>query len=155
MKKFDFIPEGITDGTVSTWLHTNNETDNLQDFLNPAIIICPGGGYSHVSNREAEPVAAPYYAAGYNTFILNYSVGEEAKGFKPLLQLASTIAHIRKHAQEWYIDPSKIAVCGFSAGGHLACSLGTLYNERAFLDVFKRTDDIRPNAMIQIGRAHV
>lgn len=150
MKVFDFIPEGITDCTVTAWLHTNNELPELQHFLNPAIIICPGGGYGHVSKRESEPIAAPYYAAGYNVFILNYSVGEDAKGFKPLLQLASAMAHVRKHAQEWYIDKDKIAVCGFSAGGHLACSLGTLYNEEKFLEVFNRNDDILPNAMILI-----
>ena len=150
MNVFNFIPEGIQDCTVTAWLHSNNEGNELQHFLNPTIIICPGGGYGHVSKREAEPIAAPYYAAGYNVFILTYSVGEEAKGFKPLLQLASTISHIRKHAQEWFIDKDKIAVCGFSAGGHLAGSLGTLYNEEKFQGVFNRNDDIRPNAMILI-----
>ena len=150
MNTFDFVPEGTYDCNVTAWLHTNNETENLQNFLNPAIIICPGGGYGHVSNREAEPIAAPYYAAGYNVFILRYSVGDDAKDFKPLLQLASTIAHIRTHSEEWYTDPEKIAVCGFSAGGHLACSLGTLYNDEKFLAVFNREDNIRPNAMILI-----
>ena len=150
MNTFDFVPEGTSDCSVSAWLHTNNETENLQKYLNPAIIVCPGGGYGHVSNREAEPIAAPYYAAGYNVFILRYSVGADAKNFKPLLQLAATMAHIRKNALEWYIDSEKIAVCGFSAGGHLACSLGTLYNEEKFLTSFNRDAYIRPNAMVLI-----
>ena len=83
-------------------------------------------------------------------FILRYSVGEEAKDFKPLCQLAATMAHVRNHADEWYIDKEKIAVCGFSAGGHLACSLGTLYNEDKFIQAFGREEDIRPNAMVLI-----
>ena len=71
-----------------------------------------------------------------------------AKDFLPLRQLASTIAHVRNHAEEWYTIKDKIAVSGFSAGGHLACSLGTLFNEERFLKAFGRDDDIRPNAMV-------
>ena len=120
-----------------------------------------------MSAREAEPVAGPYYEAGYHTFILTYSVGEKAKDFTPLCQLAATLAHIREYADRWNVDPKKIAVCGFSAGGHLAVSLGTRYRETEFWDVFCRKAersengggagygerklcpaDIRPDAMI-------
>ena len=53
MKLFEFIPEGAKDCKVSAWLHINNEVEELTSFLNPAIIICPGGGYGMVSDREA------------------------------------------------------------------------------------------------------
>lgn len=138
----------------SAWLHVEHDT---REVSHPAIIICPGGGYNHVSGREAEPVARPYFEAGYNTFILTYSVGEKAKDFTPLCQLAATMAHICEHAQAWNTDPQKIAVCGFSAGGHLAASLGTLYKESAFWEEFNRRvkrsegyceSKIRPDAMI-------
>lgn len=142
MKRFEFVPEGVIDCNVRAWLHTEQEASA------PAVVICPGGGYGHVSEREAEPIARVYYAAGYHTFILKYSVGEEAKDFKPLCQLASLMAHIRKCAEEWKVNPNKIAVCGFSAGGHLAASLGTLYKEQRFLDAFGRDDNVRPDAMI-------
>ena len=66
----------------------------------------------------------------------------------PLSQLAATIREVRKNADAWFTAKDKIAVCGFSAGGHLAASLGTLYNEEAFLNVYGSEDDIRPNAMI-------
>ena len=101
-----------------------------------------------VSDREGEPVAKEYFAAGYHVFILTYSVGDRAKNFEPLCQLAATIADVRKHADEWRVAKDKIAVCGFSAGGHLAGSLGTLYNEEKFLKVWNREEDIRPNAMV-------
>lgn len=157
MRVFEFFPEGIGECSVTAWIHTYRGPENQQRFY-PAIIICPGGGYNYVTVREAEPVAKPYFAAGYNIFMLNYSVKDKAKDFYPLCQLASTIIHIRKYADEWNTAGNRIAVCGFSAGGHLAASLGTLYNESKFLEALRRrrpdlTEDnllesIRPDAMI-------
>ncbi len=73
-----------------------------------------------------------YYAAGYHVFVLNYSVMEKASDFRPLKELASTVSYVRNHAEDWNLDADAVAVCGFSAGGHLAASLGTLYNEESF-----------------------
>ena len=148
MRTFEFVPEGTTGCSVKAWIHDQNNSEELIQRIHPAIIICPGGGYSFVSDREGEPVAKAYFAAGYNTYILTYAVGDVAKNFVPLYQLASTIAEIRKHSDDWFTAKDKIAVCGFSAGGHLAASLGTLFNEEKFLQVYGKTEDIRPNAMI-------
>ena len=148
MRYFDFQPEGVENCNVKAYLHTSGDSREMEDRLLPAMIICPGGGYGMVSDREAEPVALEYFTAGYNVFVLTYSVGEGAKNFQPLCQLAATMAHVRKHADEWKVLSDKIAVCGFSAGGHLAGSLGTLYNEQKFLEVWNRSEDIRPNAMV-------
>jgi len=148
MKVFEFIPEGVCDCKVTAWLHSHNDSQILQHGKRPAVIIIPGGAYYGVSDREAEPVASKYFAAGYHTFILYYGVKEKARNFQPLCQLASTVAHLRKYADEWYVEANQIAVCGFSAGGHLAASLGTLYKEPKFLEVFGREDHIRPDAMI-------
>ncbi len=147
MKFFEFIPEGTKDCSVQAWIHVYDETE-IDKRLRPAVVICPGGAYRMVSKREAEPAALPFFAAGYDVFILEYSVLEKAKNFGPLCQLAATFAHIRKHAEEWMIDREKIAVCGFSAGGHLAASLGILYNKEVFLKVFGKNEHIRPDAMI-------
>ena len=106
-----------------------------QEICRPAILICPGGGYLYCSPREGEPVAMSYAARGYHTFVLKYSCGRQAAGFAPLKEVSWAIGHIREHAQEWNIDPEKIAVCGFSAGGHLALSSGVL-------------GENKPNAMI-------
>lgn len=150
MKIFDFIPHGVDEGTVTAWLHESERFAEMRSYAykRPAIVICPGGGYEIVSEREAEPVAKQYFAAGYNTFILRYSVKEKAKDFYPLCQLACTVAHVREFADEWHIAKDKIAVIGFSAGGHLACSLGTLFNKEHFLRAFGKSLDIRPDAMI-------
>ena len=148
MKYFDFQPEGVENCNVKAYLHTSGTSHEMEDNYLPTMIVCPGGGYGMVSDREAEPVALEYFAAGYQVFVLTYSVKERAKNFEPLCQLAATIAHVRKYADEWRVMKDKIAVSGFSAGGHLACSLGTLYNEEKFLEVWNRDDDIRPNAMV-------
>lgn len=145
MKYFDFVPEGAKGCQVTAYLQTAVEG---QIAARPAVVICPGGGYVMVSEREAEPAAKEYFAAGYHVFVLTYSVEELAKDFIPLMQLAASVAHIRKHSWEWHVDAGKICVCGFSAGGHLAASLGTLYKEEKFLEAYGRQDEIRPDAML-------
>ena len=147
MNIFDFVPR---DGcSVKAYIHQPIVSEKVAARACPAVIICPGGGYQFVSQREAEAVALPYFTAGYNVFVLTYSVGREgAKDLKPLCQLASALAEVRRNADEWLVDKNKIAVCGFSAGGHLAASLGVLYNNERFLRTFGRQDNIRPDAMI-------
>lgn len=148
MRIFEFVPEDTAGCSVKAWIHDQNGSKSVKQRIHPAVIICPGGGYMHVSDREAEPVAKKYFASGYNTYILTYSVGDGAKNFAPLSQLAAAMAYVRKNADAWFTEKNKIAVCGFSAGGHLAASLGTLFNEERFLAVFGRNEEIRPDAMV-------
>ena len=88
----------------------------------PAVIICPGGAYYFKSEREAEPVALRYLAYGMNTFILQYSV-KPNKYPCAMLELAEAVRTVRAHSEEWDIDPQKIIICGFSAGGHVCHAL--------------------------------
>lgn len=97
-----------------------------QAFDRPAIVVLPGGGYVYCSDAEAEPVALSYTASGFHAFILRYSVGRNAAGFAPLKQVDWVIGLLRENAAQWHIDPNKILVCGFSAGGHLALSSGVM-----------------------------
>ncbi|MBR5125214.1 MAG: alpha/beta hydrolase [Oscillospiraceae bacterium] len=101
----------------------------------PAILVCPGGGYVYCAKSEGEPVAMGFAARGFHTFILRYSTGFEAAGFQPLKEVSWAIGYIRENAEKWNIDPEKIVVCGFSAGGHLALSSGLMAENK-------------PNAMI-------
>lgn len=96
----------------------------------PAILILPGGGYGMCSEREAEPVAMSYLAAGYNAFILRYSVREHRQWPNPLDDYEQAMSYIREHAKKWHILPDKIAVIGFSAGGHLAAAAATMAKNR-------------------------
>lgn len=118
------------------------------DRKRPAVIICPGGGYERLSDRESEPIAMQFLAMGYHAFILRYSVAPDVFPFA-LLELAKAVAHVRSHAEEWLADPDKIVVCGFSAGGHLACSLGTFWNQDFPCGPLGlNAEDIKPNGLI-------
>ena len=107
----------------------------------PVVVVVPGGGYNHVSAREADPVALQFAAAGYHTAVLDYAICEQAKNYLPLRQLAQAIGLVREHAAAWHVLPEKIAVCGFSAGGHLALS-------SAVLEIPGEADQPRPDAVI-------
>ena len=123
-------PEATLEGFI-----LNSDITLGQDINRPAVVVCPGGGYAYCCPREAEPVALRYAAAGFHAFILRYSVGWDAADFSPLAEVSWVIGHLRENAEKWHIDPNKIAVCGFSAGGHLALASGLL-------------GEHKPNAMI-------
>lgn len=109
------------------YLHDYNE-DSILKNIRSGMIICPGGGYEKLSDREKDPVALYYFAKGFNTFILNYSINEDATDLNPLLELSDALVQIRNRASVFCVNPTEIAVIGFSAGAHLAASISTLYN---------------------------
>ena len=123
-------PEATLEGYILDCEITLGQEENR-----PAVVVCPGGGYAYCSPREGEPVALRYAAQGFHAFILRYSTGWEAADFSPLAEISWVIGHLRENAENWHIDPNKIAVCGFSAGGHLALASGLL-------------GENKPNAMI-------
>lgn len=96
----------------------------------PAVLILPGGGYQYCSDREADPIAFPYLKAGYHAFILRYSVKEDAVWPNPLEDYEQAMELIRERADEWKLYPDKIAVIGFSAGGHLASCAAAMSRNR-------------------------
>lgn len=99
-----------------------------EGLVRPMILLCPGGGYEHTSDREAEPVAMQLLAQGYHVGILRYSVAP-ARFPTALLELAQAMKIVHEHAGEWHVNRKKIYVMGFSAGGHLAASLGAFWNQ--------------------------
>ena len=110
----------------------------------PAILIAPGGNYEFRSPREADPIALEFSAMGWQSFLLDYAGGDEAADFRPLCQAAGAVHALRAHADVWDIDPAHIALLGFSAGGHLAASLGVWWNDPAL----KLPADCRPDALV-------
>lgn len=114
----------------------------------PAVLICPGGGYFFTSPREAEAIALQFTGAGYHAFVLYYSVAPRRHP-QPLLDLCRSICIIRENASQWNVDPDKIAVCGFSAGGHLTASLGVHWNKPyLFKQAGISEGRTKPNALI-------
>ena len=92
----------------------------------PAMLVIPGGGYAMCSDREADPVALAYLKAGYQAFVLRYTCTPKGKWPLPLEDYEQAMALIEEHADEWHLDKSRIAVVGFSAGGHLAACAATV-----------------------------
>ena len=92
----------------------------------PGIIVLPGGGYQYLSYRESEPVVLEFLSRGYNLFLLEYAVTkEEIKKREPEKEVAEAVAFIRKNKEKFRVKEHNIALLGFSAGGHLALSLGS------------------------------
>ncbi len=112
--------------TLTTYV--SDDTPELNMPRRRAVVVCPGGGYRFLSDREAEPIVKVFLAAGMNVFLLRYTVGKEAANFAPLIEAALAIKHIRENADEYNIDPDYVFICGFSAGGHLAASSGILWD---------------------------
>lgn len=113
-----------------------------------AVLICPGGGYGFLSPREAEPVALQFNAAGYHAFILRYSVAPRRHPL-PLLDVSRALCLLRERADVFRIHPGRIALCGFSAGAHLAASLGVFWDKPLALDAPGIEPGLnRPDALI-------
>lgn len=110
----------------------------------PFVLICPGGGYDYCSPREAEPVALKFNTDGFHAAVLYYTVKEKFP--KALGDLSDAVVYVREHADEWLVDENKIIVCGFSAGGHLACSLGVFWDREE--TIARKDKKNKPNGMI-------
>ena len=102
-----------------------------------AVIICPGGAYGVLAiKHEGSQVAAWFNSLGITAFVLKYRLPDTAimvnKTIGPLQDAEKAIRIVRRHSKEWSIDPDKIGIMGFSAGGHLASTLSTHYNQKVY-----------------------
>ncbi len=94
------------------------------EWKRPAVIVVPGGAYGMVSKREGESVASAFLAKGFQVFILTYLVASDGVRYpEQLLELASAVDYVKKHAEEFSVNADEIFVVGFSAGGHLVGNL--------------------------------
>ena len=126
-------------------------TANLECYINnygdfrPAMLMFPGGGYNHLATeKEGNLVAEAFLARGYNCFVLNYSVNSGAVFPQQLNEASKAAEYIRDNAEDLHINPTKLYCLGFSAGGHLAGCLGTMWHK---VDCVKPGFN-RPDAMV-------
>jgi len=112
------------------------------------VLVLPGGGYCNRAQHEGGPIAEKFNAAGINAFVLQYRV-VPAQHPAPVADAARALRIIRGGAKRWNLDPDKIAICGFSAGGHLAGSLGVHFDKPFCApQAFEAPVSSRPDALI-------
>lgn len=119
-----------------------------------AVIICPGGGYGVLlTKREGSDVARIFNQLGVTAFVLKYRLPSDKtmkdRSIGPLQDAQRAIQMVRQKAVQWNIDPQKIGIMGFSAGGHLAATAGTHYSEALIEN--KKALSLRPDFMLLIN----
>ena len=103
--------------------------DPTPSYTRRAILVIPGGAYQNVcAGHEGEPIGLAFMAHGYNAFVLHYSVARVRPFPAQLIEASLAVKHIKDNAERYGIDPNEVFAVGFSAGGHLACSLGVLWH---------------------------
>ena len=132
----------------------SNQRPFVETFLleteekRPLVVVCPGGAYSHIGTREGRPVAKKMNEMGYHALVLTYSIAP-MEFPAALCDLAEAVALVRKNAGKWNVDEGKIGVCGFSAGGHLAATLGCYWRSGILQDILPYTpEETRPDFLI-------
>jgi acetyl esterase/lipase len=130
----------------------------LQVFLPPpgiatgtAVVVCPGGGYLHLAfTHEGTDIARTLNTLGIAAFVLKYRLPNDEtmvdKTIGPLQDAQRAIQLVRERAGEWGINPARVGIMGFSAGGHLASTAGTHFNEAVIDNPGKIS--LRPDFMI-------
>lgn len=107
-----------------------------------AVIICPGGGYTHLAfDKEGVKVAEWFNSIGIAAFVLKYRMPTDLtmknKNVGPLQDAQEAVRYVRQNASKWNIDPNKVGILGFSAGGHLASTASTHYDDKVYESDYK------------------
>jgi len=130
----------------------------------PAVLITPGGAYLSLAHREGEPVAVRFLGLGYDVFVLRYHVYVTAPPSEPggmpqvdsssqyplqIVDAMRALAYVRKHADTWDIDTSRVYALGFSAGAHVVGSLAERFDDAELLALAGTTADaVRPSGLV-------
>ena len=117
-----------------------------------AIVVCPGGGYARLSDvKEGSEVAKWLNSLGISAFVLKYRLGMRYHQPTPLLDAARALRTVRSRAKEWNLDEKRVGILGFSAGGHLASTLGTHFDAGKVdaADTIERVSS-RPDLMVLV-----
>lgn len=135
-----------SEATLDGYIIANSPEMDIERHR-PAVLILPGGGYEMTSDREADPIAMRMLAYGYQAFVLRYSVLPSQYPVA-LLETAEVMRLIREHSNEWHIDPTAIVIAGFSAGGHLAATIGTSGSDDILYAHGYSKNEVQPNGMM-------
>lgn len=141
----EFYPTLSDYPKVRAYIHENRQ--ELGDREYPCIIVLPGGGYQMTSEREAEPIALRYFAEGFNAYVLDYTVLGKGKPYpNAMIETACLIDLIRQGKGGETSRKDQICVAGFSAGGHLASTIATRFDDKKIMDFLGKS--VRPDCVI-------
>ena len=143
---YSFLGDNGRDPLLEINLRYNMTEMNRENDKRPCIIICPGGGYGYCSERETEPIAVNFLSEGYNTFTIWYSVSPNRFPTQ-IREVAAVVELIYKNADNWNCDTSRIAIIGFSAGGHLAAHYSNAYNCAEIREIFPESKGINASIL--------
>lgn len=147
-EKFSVRAEGSVKGRATLCTYLLDLGEEFRYRKRPLILICPGGGYGMISEREGEPLALAFNAAGYHAVVLKYSCAP-ARYPTQILEVAQAWKLICEHAEEWGVLKDEMFILGSSAGGHLAASYGIFCGEKFVCNsVGMSEEELRPRGMI-------
>ncbi|WP_289660187.1 alpha/beta hydrolase fold domain-containing protein [Flavobacterium panacagri] len=154
IEKVDYNKDGIAEGVRKVSVPTLTPYFADPEKSNgSAVIICPGGAYGMLAiNKEGFKVAEWLNSIGIHAFVLKYRLPSDLimknKTVGPLQDAQEALRMVRRNAIKWKINPNKIGIMGFSAGGHLASTLSTHYNDKVYIP--SDTISAKPNFSILI-----
>ena len=143
---FAFLGEGGKNPTLDIYLPYNMVEMRRQNMKRPCMLICPGGGYGMCSERESEVVGVHFLPEGYNVFVLTYSVAPNRFPTQ-IREVAAAMELIYQNAESWHCDTEKIAIMGFSAGGHLAAHYSTMFDCKEVREVFPESKAVNASVL--------
>ena len=144
--RFPFLGEEGRNPSVALYLPSPMQEMNWTDRKRPCLVICPGGGYGMVSQREGEPIAFHFLPLGYNVFVIQYSVAPH-RFPNQLREVAAVMELIYENAEQWHCDTSRVAILGFSAGGYLAAHYSTCYDIPEVREVFPESKPVQASVL--------
>lgn len=147
--RFLFLSKDGCDPTLTVYIprsYSPVEMTSRVDTRRPCILLCPGGAYQHVADREGEPIAMHFLAEGYCVFILTYSVAPHRFPTQ-LLEVAAAMELIHQNSEGWNCDPNRVAIMGFSAGGHLAAHYSNAYSCPEVRAVFPESKPVQASVL--------
>ncbi len=147
VEKFKIAVEGSGENAkLQTYIIDSSE--QMKYNKRPLVLICPGGGYGFVSDREAEVMALQFTAMGYHAAVLTYST-YPVRYPTQILETTQAWKLIRDNSERWNVLPDKTVILGCSAGGHLAASYSLFCGEDFVTQsVGMTSDELRPAGMI-------
>ncbi len=143
---YSFLGEDGKDPLLEINLRHNMAELKRENDKRPCVIVCPGGAYKRCAEREAEPISVKFLAAGFNTFTLLYSVVPH-RFPSQIREVAAVMELIYKNADEWNCDINRIAIIGFSAGGHLAAHYSNAFDCEEVRECFPESKQVNASIL--------